>query len=161
MAAPMERQVLLQQVARTMEPRAQLGELVLAQAHWGQTRQALLQPAQREPERAPSAQPALELQPQALLAPLASRSVSQAQVVLRELAQRWLAAARQVWPQASSARLSPRHPSRPSPLWLWPRQPLQPLLVPGCFCGPFPPRPPGWSSNASFFPLRRTRVKGQ
>ena len=145
-----------------VELRAQTDELVLAQAHWALVRQASLRPPQRGLEPAPSVRRALllELQPQALLEPLASRS-AQVQSVLWQRAQRWLAAERQVRPQASSARLSPRHPSRPSPLWLWPRQPLQPLLVPGCFCGPFPPRPPGWSSNASFFPLRRTRVKGQ
>jgi hypothetical protein len=145
MAALMEQEVLLRQAARTAEPRAPLAELVLAQGHWGQTRQASLQPAQLEPERAPSVQPALERQPQALLAPLASRSVSPAQAVLRELARRWLAVAGQVRRQASFARLVPQHPSRPSPLWLWLRQPLQPLLAPGCFCGPFQPRPPGSS----------------
>jgi hypothetical protein len=116
----MEQRVLLRQAARTVESREQLGESVLAQAHWVQARQASLQPAQLEPERAPSVQPAppLELQPQALLAPPASQSMSQAQVVLRELAQRWLAVARQVQRQASFARLSPQHPSRPSPPWL-------------------------------------------
>jgi hypothetical protein len=96
MAGLMKQRVLLRQPARTVEPRAQLGELVWVQAHWGRARQASLQPAQLEPGRAPSLQPALELQPQALSAPLASRSVSQAQAVLRELAQRWLAVAGQV-----------------------------------------------------------------
>jgi hypothetical protein len=162
MAGRTERQVAAQQT-RMAEPQAQPVESVLAQAHWGQARQASLQPAQLEPERAPSVQLALppELQPQALLARPASQSVSQVQLALRQQAQRWLAEARQVRPQASSARPSPQHPLRPSPLWRWLPQQLQLRLVPGDSCEPFRPLPRGWSSSASFFPLRRTPVKGQ
>jgi hypothetical protein len=148
--------------ARMVELRAQTDELVLAQAHWALVRQASLRPPQRGLEPAPSVRRALllELQPQALLEPLASRS-AQVQSVLWQRAQRWLAAERQVRPQASSARPSPRHPLRPSPPWPWLRQPLQLRLVPGDSCGPFRRHPRGWSSSASFFPLRRTRAKGQ
>jgi len=48
MAGRMERRVLLQQPKRPVERRAQLDELVLAQAHWGLARQALPQPAQQQ-----------------------------------------------------------------------------------------------------------------
>jgi len=41
----MEQRVLPPQPARTVEPRAQLGELLWAQAHWVQARQASPQPA--------------------------------------------------------------------------------------------------------------------
>ena len=150
-------------LGRMAEPQAQTDELVLARAHSALARQASPQAVQRGPEEVslPEPVPPLELQPQALLAPLASRSMSRVQPALRQRAQRWLAAARQARPQASSARPSPRRPLHPSPPWLWLRQPLLLRLVPGGFCGPFRRHPRGWSSNASFFPLRRTRAKGQ
>jgi hypothetical protein len=73
------------QLARMVELRAQTDELVLAQAHWALVRQASLRPPQRGPEPAPSVRRALllELQPQALLVPQASRSVSRVQLALR------------------------------------------------------------------------------
>lgn len=149
------------QLVWTVELRAQTDELVLAQAHWGQARQVSPQAVQQGLEPSvPQALP-LELQLQALLAPLASRSVLRVQLVLRQQAQRWLVEERQVRPQASSVRPLPRRPSRPSPLWRWLPQPLQLRLVPGDSCGPFRRHPRGWSSSASFFPLRRTRAKGQ
>jgi hypothetical protein len=149
--------------ARMVELRAQTDELVLAQAHWVLALRASLQLAQEEQEQAPSAQPARrpELQPQALPAPRAWRSVLQAQLVLQQLAQRWLVAEGQARLQSSFARPSSQHPWRPSPLWLWLRRQLRLLLVPGDSCGPFRRHPQGSSWNASFFPLRRTRAKGQ
>jgi hypothetical protein len=105
-------------LARRVEQQAQTDELVLAQAHWLLARQASLQPAPQGPVQGASEQPARrrELQPQALLAPRTWRSVLQAQLVLQRRAQRWLVAEGQVPLQASSARPSPRHPWRPSPL---------------------------------------------
>jgi hypothetical protein len=92
--------------------------LVLAQAHWAPARLASQQPAQQERERAPSVPLALllELRPLVLLAARAWRSVLQARLVLQQRAQRWLVAERQARLQASFARLSPKHPWRPSPL---------------------------------------------
>ena len=156
------RRTVLRQ-ARMAERRAQTDELVLAQAQWAPVRQASLRPAQPGLEPAPSVSLALllELQPQALLEPLTWRSVLQARLVLQQRAQRWLVEEGQARLQAASARPSPRHPLRPSPLWRWLRQQLPLRLAPGDSCGLFPRHPRGWSSNASFFPLRRTRAKGQ
>jgi hypothetical protein len=101
-----------------VELRAQTDELVLAQPQWALARQASLQPARQGPVRGASSQPVRrpELQPQALLAARAWRSVLQAQLVLRQRAQRWLVEEGQARLQASSARLSPQHPWRPFPL---------------------------------------------
>jgi len=156
------RRGVLQQ-ARMVELRGQTDELVLAQAHWALARQASPQPAQQGPVRGASEQLVRppELQPQALLAPRAWRSVLRARAALQQLEQRWLGAAERARLQAASSRLSPRRPLRPFPLWRWLRQPLLLRLVRGDSCGPFRRHPRGWSSNASSFPLRRTRATGQ